>query len=185
MYIPSGETEIVYLELIPPYDVKTGEYVFTYVITSSIEEYEGTLSVNIQGEYKMALESPKLAYEVNQGETVEIELEVTNTGDAGSLTNIVLEVEAAEGWIASLEPEKISSLKIGVSATFIIKITPPGDIVPSDYEVTVIVKSDQLEESVLYRITVEKESKTTIYGVIIIVMAIIVLLFMIRKYGRR
>ena len=56
---------------------------------------------------------------------------------------------------------------------------------PSDYEVTVIVKSDQLEESEEYRITVKKESKTTIYGVIIIVMAVAVLLFMFKKYGRR
>lgn len=186
IYIKSGEIETVYLEIIAPYDVEIGDYSFKYLIKSSTgEEYEENLSVEFKGEYKMSLTSEKLAYEVKQGNTVEIELEVTNTGDAGSLTNIIPEVEAAEGWTASVDPEQVNSLKVGEDQIFVIKITPPGDIVPSDYEVTVKVKSDQLEESEEYRITVKKESKTTIYGIVIILIAIVVLLFMIRKYGRR
>jgi len=185
IYINSGETKTIYLEIIPPYDIKTGEYSFKYIIKSSVEEYEEELSVEFKGEYKMSLTSPKLAYKMSQGETVEIELKVTNTGNAGSLTNILLEIEAAEGWTALVDPEKVSSLKIGESETFVIKITPPGDIVPSDYEITVKVKSDQLEESEEYRITIEKESKTAIYGITIIVAAVAVLLLMFKKYGRR
>jgi len=185
IYINSGETKTIYLEIIPPYEIEIEEYSFKSIIKSSIEEYEEDLSVKFKGEYKMYLYSPKLAYEMKQGETVEIELKVANTGNAGSLTNIELEIEAAEGWTALVDPEKVSSLKIGESETFVIKITPPGDIVPSDYKITAKVKSDQLEESEDYRITIKKESKTSIYGIVIIVAAVVVLLFMFKKYGRR
>ena len=65
------------------------------------------------------------------------------------------------------------------------KITPPGDITPSDYKVTVKIKSDQLEEEEDFRIIVEESSNVAIYGTVIIVIVILALAFMFRKYGRR
>ncbi|MEA1993754.1 MAG: alpha-galactosidase, partial [Euryarchaeota archaeon] len=62
---------------------------------------------------------------------------------------------------------------------------PPGDIVPSDYEITAKVTCDQLEKEEEYRITVTKESQTVYYGIAVIVLAVIILFGMIKKYGRR
>ncbi|NQE04237.1 hypothetical protein C5S32_00065, partial [ANME-1 cluster archaeon GoMg1] len=64
-------------------------------------------------------------------------------------------------------------------------ITPPGDITPSDYKVTVKVKSDQLEEEEDFRIIVKESSNVALYGVAIIVIVILALAFMFRRYGRR
>jgi len=64
------------------------------------------------------------------------------------------------------------------------KITPPGDITPSDYKVTVKVKSDQLEEKEDFRIIVKESSNVAIYDTVIIVIVILALAFMFRKYGR-
>lgn len=65
------------------------------------------------------------------------------------------------------------------------KITPPCDITPSDYKVTVKIKSDQLEEEEDFRIIVEESSNVALYGTVIIVIVILALAFMFRKYGRR
>jgi uncharacterized membrane protein len=64
-------------------------------------------------------------------------------------------------------------------------VTPPGDIVPSDYKVTVNVKCDQLEKSEDFRITITKQSNAIYYGAAIIIVAIVVLVIVFRKYGRR
>lgn len=185
IYIKSRDTTTVYLEIIPPYDVKEGEYKFKPLIKSSTLEYEEELTLICKGQYKMDVYSAQLAYEMNQGETVKIEVKVTNTGNAGSLTNIVPEIQALEGWTATVTPEKVSSLKVGESQTFVIEITPPGDIVPSDYKVTVNIKCDQLEQSLDFRITINKQSRAIYYGAAIIIVAIVVLFIVFRKYGRR
>jgi uncharacterized membrane protein len=185
IYIKSRDTATVYLEIIPPYDIKEGEYKFKPLIKSSTIEYEEELTLICKGEYKMDVYSAQLAYEVAQGETAKIELKVTNTGNAGSLTNIVLEIQALEGWTATVTPEKVSSLKVGESQTFVIEVTPPGDIVPSDYKVSVNVKCDQLEKSEDFRITITKQSRAVYYGAAVIIVAIVVLVLVFRKYGRR
>jgi len=47
------------------------------------------------------------------------------------------------------------------------------------------VKSDQLEEEEDFRIIVKESSNVALYGVVIIVIVILALAFMFRKYGRR
>ncbi|KAF5417963.1 MAG: hypothetical protein C5S38_00500 [Candidatus Methanophagaceae archaeon] len=95
------------------------------------------------------------------------------------------EISAPKGWTATIDPKEVTSLNPDDSETFTMKITPLGDITPSDYKVTVKVKSDQLEEEEDFRIIVKESSNVAIYGTVIIVIVILALAFMFRKYGRR
>ena len=185
LFIGSGEEKTLYLEFVPPYDVDTGEYNFTSLVQSSTGQYELDLTLKVRGSYKMRLYSRKLSYEVKRGERASIELTASNAGKGGTITNIKPEISAPEGWTATINPKEVASLKPGESETFTMKITPPGDITPSDYKVTVKIKSDQLEEEEDFRIIVEESSNVALYGVVIIVIVILALAFMFRKYGRR
>ncbi|NQE04921.1 hypothetical protein C5S32_03525 [ANME-1 cluster archaeon GoMg1] len=185
LFIGSGEEKTLYLEFVPPYDVEVGEYNFTSLVQSSTGQYELELTLKVRGSYKMRLYSRRLSYEVKRGERASIELTASNAGKGGTITNIKPEISAPEGWTATIDPKEVTSLKPGESETFTMKITPPGDITPSDYKVTVKIKSDQLEEEEDFRIIVEESSNVALYGVVIIVIVILALAFMFRKYGRR
>lgn len=185
LFIGSGEEKTLYLEFVPPYDVEIGGYNFTSLIQSSTGQYELELTLNVRGSYKMRLYSRRLSYEVKRGERASIELTASNAGKGGTITNIKPEISAPEGWTATIDPKEVTSLRPGESETFTMKITPPGDITPSDYKVAVKIKSDQLEEEEDFRIIVEESSNVALYGVIIIVIVMLALAFMFRKYGRR
>jgi len=185
LFASSGEEKTLYLEFVPPYDVAIGEYNFTSLIQSSTGQYELDLTLKVRGSYELRLYSRKLSYEVKRGERASIELTASNTGKGGTITNIKPEISAPEGWTATISPKEVTSLKPGESETFTMNITPPGDITPSDYKVTVKIKSDQLEEDEDFRIIVEESSNIALYGVVIIVIVILALAFMFRKYGRR
>ena len=185
LFVGSGEEKTLYLEFVPPYDVAVGEYNFTSLIQSSTGQYELNLTLKVRGSYKMRLYSRKLSYEIKRGEKASIELTASNAGKGGTITNIKPEISAPEGWTATINPKEVTSLKPSESETFTMKITPPGDITPSDYKVTVKIKSDQLEEEEDFRIIVEESSNVALYGTVIIVIVILALAFMFRKYGRR
>jgi len=185
LFVGSGEEKTLYLEFVPPYDVEIGEYNFTSLIQSSTGQYELELTLKVRGSYEMRLYSRRLSYEVKRGERASIELTASNAGKGGTITNIKPEISAPEGWTATINPKEVTSLKPGESETFTMKITPPGDITPSDYKVTVKIKSDQLEEEEDFRIIVEESSNVALYGTVIIVIVILALAFMFRKYGRR
>jgi len=185
LFVGSGEEKTLYLEFVPPYDVAIGEYNFTSLIQSSTGQYELDLALKVRGSYELRLYSRKLSYEVKRGENASIELTASNAGKGGTITNIKPEISAPEGWTATVDPKEVASLSPGESETFTMKITPPGDITPSDYKVTVKIKSDQLEEEEDFRIIVEESSNVALYGVVIIVIVILALAFMFRKYGRR
>ncbi|MGB7532819.1 MAG: NEW3 domain-containing protein [Halobacteriota archaeon] len=185
LFAGSGEEKTLYLEFVPPYDVAIGEYNFTSLVQSSTGQYELNLTLKVRGSYELRLYSRRLSYEVKRGERASIALTASNAGKGGTITNIKPEISAPEGWTATIDPKEVTSLKPGESETFTMKITPPGDITPSDYKVTVKVKSDQLEEEEDFRIIVEESSNVALYGVVIIVIVILALAFMFRKYGRR
>ena len=185
IFVDSGEEKNLYLEFIPPYDVEAGEHTFTVLLESSTDQYEIYLSLKLRGSYQMSLYYTKLMYEIKKGDTASIELITSNSGLGGTITNVKPEISAPSGWTARLSPKEVASLKPGQSETFIIKITPPGDIETSDYKVTVNVKSDQLEKEEVFRIMVEESSNIPIYGALIIVSVILSLALMFKKYGRR
>lgn len=187
IFIKAGDAKTVYLEFVPPYNVEIGEYNFTSVIESksSTKQYEQNLTLKLRGSYDMYVYSSRYRYEVNKGDTVSFDVSVSNRGIGGSLTNISVEVSAPEGWSADVTPKSVASLKPGDRRTFTIKAVPPADIVASDYKLSVKVKSEQVEKEDEFIIELKEQSNIAIYGVAILVVVILGLWYMFRKYGRR
>ena len=185
IFIKSGDVKTLYLEFVPPYNVETGEYNFTSIVESSTRSYEQNLTLKMRGSHDMRVYSSRYRYEVNKGDTVSFDVSVSNRGSGGSLTNISVEVSASEGWSADVTPKSVASLKPGDRRTFTIKVVPPADIVASDYKLSVKVKSEQVEKEDEFVIELKERSNIAIYGVVILVVVIVGLWYMFRKYGRR
>ena len=133
----------------------------------------------------MAVSGEKQAYDAKPGQTLNINVYVTNDGKGAALTNVYPDVSAPSGWIVSTSPSRVNSLKAGESQMFTVNVQPPANIVASDYDLTVAVKSDQDQGSSSFRITITTDSIVPYIGGGIVLVVIVGLVLMFRKYGRR
>lgn len=184
--IPASSEKGLVLEIVPPYSVGTGNYNFTAVVTTPDGvAIKKDLMLNLKSGTGMSMISSKLAYEAKPGEAFNIVVYVSNTGQGSALTNVYLETTAPEGWLIQSSPNRTNSIKAGESQAFTLTVQPPGNIVASDYEVNVKVKSDQAEKEKDYRIKINTDSLVPYIGAGIIVLVVAGLFFIYWKYGRR
>jgi uncharacterized membrane protein len=184
--IPASSQKDLVLEIVPPYSVSTGNYNFTAVVTTP----EGVairkeLTLTLKSGIGMSVDSNKLAYDAKPGEAFNIVVYVRNTGQGSALTNVYLDTTAPEGWLIQVTPNRTNSIKAGESQAFTMSVQPPGNIVASDYEVNVKVKSDQAEKEKDYRISIKTDSIIPYLGGGIIIVVVVGLILIYRKYGRR
>ncbi len=184
--IPASSEKDLVLEIVPPYSVGTGSYNFTSVVTTPDGvAIKKDLTLNLKSGIGMSVESNRLAYDARPGEAFNIVVYVRNTGQGSALTNVYLETTAPEGWLIQTSPNRTNSIRAGETQAFTLSVQPPGNIVASDYEVSVKVKCDQAEKEKDYRITIKTDSIIPYLGGGIIVLVVVGLFLVYRKYGRR
>ncbi len=184
--VAAGAVKTVALEIMPPYTVAPGDYAFTAIVTSPDNDViSKSLTLKLKSGADMIVSTPKLSYDAKPGQTFEISLYVNNAGRGVALTNIMADVTAPSGWVATVSPNQTASMAAGSSGTIRVKIQPPGNIVASDYPVSIKVKSDQGAKTFDYTIKVSTDSYIPYIGVGIIIVVIVGLILVVRKFGRR
>ncbi len=184
--MPASSEKDLVLEIVPPYSVGAGDYSFKSVVTTPDNvTITKDLSLTLKSGTGMNVVSSKLAYDTKPGETFDIVLYVSNTGQGSALTNVYLDVQAPQGWLVQVSPNRTNSIKAGDTQTFTMTVQSPGNIVASDYELNVVVKSDQAEKEKDYRITVNTESYIPYIGAGVLLIVAVGLFVIYRKYGRR
>jgi uncharacterized membrane protein len=184
--VPASSEKSLVLEIVPPYNVAEGDYNFTATVGSG----DGTkidkgLTLKLKSGSGMTVTTSKLAYDAKPGQSFNIDIYVTNNGRGAALTNVYPDVKAPDGWTVVVSPNRTNSIKAGESQKFTLSIVPPGNIVASDYEVDANVKSDQAETDKVYRVTVSTESYIPYIGAGLILVVLVGLVLMYKKYGRR
>jgi len=185
IFLKSGDDKTLVIEAIPPYGVQVGDYNFSITAESSDTVYSENLSVKIRGDYQMKLYSEKYQYDVNKGEVLTLPVTVSNSGNAGALTNVKIDVSAPDGWKAEISPKTIASIQPDEKVAVSLRITPPANIVASEYKITVTVISDQTEKSDDYHVVVNEQSFIAVFGVLILGFVVGGVYYMFRKYKRR
>lgn len=184
--VPATAEKSMVLEIVPSYNVAEGDYNFTATVTTPDGvNINKSLSLKLKSGSGMSVTSSMLAYEAKPGQAFDIVVYVTNNGRGAALTNVYLDAKAPDGWTIDVSPNQTNSIKAGESQKFTITVVPPGNIVASDYEVDVNVKSDQVESDKVYRITIKTESYIPYIGGALILIVLAGLAFMYKKYGRR
>ncbi|MCD6522943.1 MAG: PEGA domain-containing protein [Candidatus Diapherotrites archaeon] len=186
VFIKAERQKEIYLTLIPPQNVKLGEYNFTLRIKSNGmgETREIPLKAKLSGSYGLHIYMPKYSYTAEAGKEREISVRIYNIGTI-PLTNLRLNVSTPSDWVVEVTPERISSLDVRETAEFTLILTPPKNLDAGDYEVVIKAVSDQWIEEKTIRVTVEKGSAQTYIGVGIILVSLLMLGVFIRQYGRK
>lgn len=187
LIVPASSGKSVVLEIIPANSAVIGEYNYTAVIST----YDGVdvtrdLALKLKGETSISVSYDKLSYSSKAGESFSLKVYVTNSGSGTALTNVYPAIEAPSGWTYATSPESVTTIKAGESQVFTVTVQPPANIQASDYDVKVTMKSDQADSDTLdYRIEITTESYIPYIagGIIIVVLIGVVIVF--RKFGRR
>ncbi|WP_221409606.1 COG1470 family protein [Marinoscillum furvescens] len=184
--VDKDKTESISIELKPAHECKPNTYKIPVTAKAENEDLSFTLEAVVKGSYEVALSTPsgRLSGKVVEGEKMEFALKVTNTGTL-PLSELDLSARTPSKWEASFEPETIENLQPGKSTEVKTTLTVPEKTLPGDYITKFTIKNTESRDTAEYRVTVETSVLAGWVGILVIVIAVGIVFFLIRKFGRR
>ncbi len=175
---------------LPLIDMEPGEFDIKVTIKSTIEDdpLEGSteLKAIVTSTYKMDLKTKtgRLSTEVTSGKDNHYKLIITNNGSS-NIENISLSSNEPQGWKIKFDTEEIEVLEAGEDIEIDANISPADKAIAGDYVVKFSASSDNAEDDIELRITVETPTIWGIIGIAVIVIVIVGVAFIFARLGRR
>lgn len=184
--VGAGSSERVTVDVDPPDFTPAGTYSVAVEATGSGESASVELAVQITGNFAMTLTTTdqRLNMGVQAGKPSELSLVVQNDGTA-PLTDVSLRATAPRGWDVSFAPETIDRIEPGETAEVVATVTPADDAIVGDYRITLRSQVDETSDTIDVRATVETSLAWGLVGVAVILIALITLGLVFRRFGRR
>ncbi len=184
--VPARTSQGVTVSVTPPENIEMGTYEIPCTATSADESLSLPLSVTINGSYGLTLSTPsgRLSTDAYANQEGAVQLSLTNTGNT-ELTNVNLTSSAPTGWNVRFASETIDLIEAGATVETTAYITPGEDAMSGDYVTTVTARSSDASDSVEFRITVKTETKWGVVGIGVIVLLVLGLAGVMRRFGRR
>ena len=181
----NGSKNISY-EIKPSPSVKAGTYKIPVKAVSGSTSADLEFEVVITGTYEMDLTTPTglLSAHVNAGSEKKIELRVKNSGTT-DLENVELRASKPKNWDVTFDPKKIDKIAPGRTETVYATITADKKAIPGDYVTKIEAKTPEVNASASFRISVKTPMTVGIIGVVIIVLVLLGIVWLFKKYGRR
>ncbi|HEX6146059.1 MAG TPA: NEW3 domain-containing protein [Acidimicrobiia bacterium] len=186
MQVEAGSTAQITVSATAPPGVESGQYPISVQASSPDTEVQADMIVEIVGSFSLELGTPdqRLSTEVSADGSSDIVLVVTNTGTA-PISNVELSATAPSNWEVSFAEQVIAQLAAGESATVTATVTPSDQAVAGDYVITFRADSDEANSTVDIRTTVNPSAIWGFVGVALIVLVLVGLAWVFRRFGRR
>lgn len=171
----------------PPDTVPAGQYPITVKATEGGQEVDAQLSVEIIGQYRIALTTPdqRLNAQGTAGSSIELQLVVQNSGTA-PLQGVKLTATPPTGWKVAFSPaDTIDAIDPQSSQTVTAQMTPSDQAIAGDYVVTFQAAASNATVTQDIRVTVETSLTWAIVGIGLVVLAFVGLGWVFRRFGRR
>lgn len=186
MQVEAGSTAQITVSATAPPGVESGQYPISVQASSPDNEVQADMIVEIVGSFSLELGTPdqRLSTEVSADGSSDIVLVVTNTGTA-PISHVELSATAPSNWEVSFAEQVIAQLAAGESATVTATVTPSDQAVAGDYVITFRADSDEANSTVDIRTTVNPSAIWGFVGVALIVLVLVGLAWVFRRFGRR
>ena len=184
--VDANATRDISVTIDPPEEIEAGTYTIPVTAQAGSFSAEEKQEVQITGTYKMELTTPtgRLSTDITAGREKMVELQLNNTGST-ELIDIKLSQAAPVDWEVRFEPENISSLLPGESATAKAYIKASGKAIAGDYVVNIKAQTPEASDSADFRVTVETSALWGWVGVLIIALVVAGIYYLFRRYGRQ
>ncbi|SNQ59638.1 COG1470 family protein [Candidatus Methanoperedens nitratireducens] len=150
------------------------------------QRLEVTVNKGIEKSQILSLYPSYSEVTLNPGGSTEISVALRNGGDE-ALSNVQLEIQEVSGISTQIRSfGTIEKLEAGESRNIPVEITARADAGSGMKEIFMCAKSGDIQgEEKSIKVNVEKSGSSGVAGIGMVVLAIIALVFIIRKFGRR
>lgn len=140
----------------------------------------------VRGTYNVALTTPtgRVSEDVTSGSQKQLQLIVKNSGSL-PLNNVQLTSQLPPGWEAIFEPSAINLLKPAESQNVTVTLKVPDKTLAGDYAATLTASNSSASSQAAFRLAVKTSLLAGWLGLLAIFIAIGIVYYLIRKYGRR
>lgn len=185
--VTAGGNTTINVTATAPEGTEAGEYPIVVQAVGADSTTEQDLTARVIGSFDLNVSTPTgvLSTSGNAGSTIDQTISVENTG-TGALENVALAATAPSGWTVTFDPPTLN-VQPGAenAATSVAHIVPDGDAIAGDYIVKMRASNDQANGEADIRVTVETSLLWGIVGIGLIVLVIVGLAYVFRRYGRR
>ena len=184
--VAAGDSESIRATVTPAFQAEAGAYPILVRAVGGDREAEAQLNVEVTGTFGMDLTTPdgRLNTTVSAGGSTQFPIVVVNSGSA-PLTAVALSATPPRDWDVTFEPAEVPTVAVGESANIVATITPAGNAVAGDYVVTFSARSEDADDEMALRTTVETSTIWGIVGIALIVLVLVGLALVFRRFGRR
>lgn len=186
VYVGAGEAKEFYAVVSVPKGTKLGSQTFSVRISSSDVNKTLSLTLNVLGLYDVTVTNQNFYTSLNVGGKGTYSLTIRNTGSQ-DITNLkVVTGNVPDGFTVTVDPSSVYSLPVDGETTFTISIQTQSDVNAGNYYIDFTVVSDQTQaKQFTLRVEVLQEMSWLIYASVLLILAIVGLFFIYRKFGRR
>ncbi|WP_320128193.1 NEW3 domain-containing protein [uncultured Sphaerochaeta sp.] len=185
--IAAGAAKTLKVTVTPPQGLAEGTYPVTVIAKAASASANVSVNLQVQGQARLSLtgEGGLLSGNAVAGKERVVTLELKNSGTADA-KDIKLSAYSPTNWNVTFSPEKVDVVAAGKTQTVKATLKPSSQAITGDYSVT--LKADSTNSgniSTQYRVTVKTSSLWGIVSILIIAAAAVILVFAIKKFGRR
>lgn len=186
MQVEAGSTAQITVDATAPAGVESGQYPVSVQASSPDTEVQADMIVEIVGSFSLELGTPdqRLSTEVSSDGSTDIILVVTNSGTA-PISNVELSATAPSNWDVTFAEQVVPQLAAGESANVTATVTPSDQAIAGDYVITFRADSAEANSTVDIRTTVNPSAIWGFVGVALIVLVLVGLAWVFRRFGRR
>jgi len=186
MQVEAGSTAQITVDATAPAGVESGQYPVSVQASSPDTEVQADMIVEIVGSFSLELSTPdqRLSTEVSSDGSSDIVLVVTNSGTA-PISNVELSSTAPSNWDVTFAEQVVPQLAAGESANVTATVTPSDQAIAGDYVITFRADSADANSTVDIRTTVNPSAIWGFVGVALIVLVLVGLAWVFRRFGRR
>ncbi len=182
---PNDDANIT-VEITPPQNALEGTYKIPIKAINKQSSSDLELEVVITGTYELDLTSPGglVSTKITAGGERKLELIVKNTGSV-NLNNIKMKASKPIGWQTTFSPSTIESLEPGQKTMISVTLNADKKAIAGDYVTHFSAYVPETTSQIDFRVLVKTPALWGWIGILIILTALGVIIFLFRKYGRR
>jgi uncharacterized membrane protein len=184
--VKAGHSETLSMKVNLPNTIKAGTYRLVASVSGGGVTAAVPLSLEVVGQPKLALttKTGRLSGDAEAGAATAIALVVENTGSAPA-RNISFSDSSPDKWKVTFSPAKLPVLPPGAKRSIQALVTPSDKAVAGDYVATFNANAEGNSTSADYRVTVTTSTLWGIVGIAIIAVALLAVLGVVARFGRR
>jgi len=181
-----GQSKDVKLKVRPPNTVAAGKYDVVAKVSAEDASATATLVLDITGQPKIDITGREglLSARASAGTETSIPVVLTNSGTAAA-DQVELSGTGPSGWKVNFEPKTIDRIAPNENKEVQALITPPAKAIAGDYVATLRASARGESSSQTFRIAVVTSTMWGVFGVGLIVVALLVLVGAVGWFGRR